>query len=148
MAAVYSLEKECICSFSQERQRNLVGQRYGRRSSICSSCSRDTILEVVSLAEYLETDRLCSGKTGSWGNVGEKYWRWYGFDSYIGMVCACFVSWWGTNWIDESVTMPREVFFIAKMELIGLKRSHEVAGSRRHSEGAGSLVFLIGMEIA
>lgn len=38
---------------------------------------------------------------------GEKYWKWYGFDSYVEW-CACFVSWCGEqSGLIESGAMPR-----------------------------------------
>lgn len=45
------------CSLAKKRQRNLVGQDMEILNMFLMF--RDTILEVVSLAEYLETDRLC-----------------------------------------------------------------------------------------
>lgn len=51
----YSLKMHC--SLAKKRQRNLVGQDMEILNMFLMF--RDTILEVVSLAEYLETDRLC-----------------------------------------------------------------------------------------
>ena len=40
-----------------------------------------------------QADKVVAIAQGEVGNAGgEKYWRWYGFDSRVSW-CACFVSW-------------------------------------------------------
>ena len=69
---------------------------------------------------------------------GEKYWRWYGFDSYVEW-CACFVSWCGEQaGLIESGAMPK--FSLCENGIDWFK-SHGKWQETGGIPSAGSLVF-------
>lgn len=69
---------------------------------------------------------------------GEKYWRWYGFDSYVEW-CACFVSWCGEQaGLIESGAMPK--FSLCENGIAWFK-SHGKWQETGGIPSAGSLVF-------
>lgn len=69
---------------------------------------------------------------------GEKYWRWYGFDSYVEW-CACFVSWCGEqSGLIESGEMPS--FSLCDNGIIWFK-SHGKWQEAGSVPSTGSLIF-------
>ncbi len=69
---------------------------------------------------------------------GEKYWKWYGFDSYVEW-CACFVSWCGEQaGLIESGAMPR---FSLCEDGIKWFKNHGKWQNRGLTPSTGSLIF-------
>ena len=69
---------------------------------------------------------------------GEKYWKWYGFDSYVEW-CACFVSWCGEqSGLIESGAMPR---FSLCEDGIKWFKNHGKWQNRGLTPRTGSLIF-------
>lgn len=69
---------------------------------------------------------------------GQKYWSWYGFDSYQEW-CACFVSWCGEQaGLIESGAMPR---FSLCSDGMSWFQNHGKWQAARSTPTAGSLVF-------
>lgn len=69
---------------------------------------------------------------------GEKYWRWYGFDSYVEW-CACFVSWCGEqSGLIESGAMPN--FSLCDNGIEWFKRNGKWQ-DRGTTPSTGSLIF-------
>lgn len=131
----YSLEN--ALQFSQEKAAELGWPRYGDPQY------------VPHVQRYYSGGGILGGIFGNGQIVqvakqevgssnGEKYWRWYGFDSYVEW-CACFVSWCGEQaGLIESGAMPK--FSLCENGIDWFK-SHGKWQETGGIPSAGSLVF-------
>ena len=131
----YSLEN--ALQFSQEKAADLGWPRYGDPQY------------VPHVQRYYSGGGIFGGIFGNGQIVqvakqevgssnGEKYWRWYGFDSYVEW-CACFVSWCGEQaGLIESGAMPK--FSLCENGIAWFK-SHGKWQETGGIPSAGSLVF-------
>lgn len=128
--------------FSQEQAASHGWERYGDPEYV------PHVLRYYSsgniFAGLFGNGQMVSVALSQLGNSGgQKFWSWYGFDSYVSW-CACFASWCGDQCgLIESGAMPK--FSYCDDAITWFKTKNKWQG-RNHTPSAGTLIFFDWLE--